>query len=84
VLLLAISAVRVEKNGFSTPPPQNKHRILRINGIKKFGGIMKHTRGSLDSNFENRVVCDGPSHGSCSCIYVRLIKNFRLVFFYLG
>ena len=23
----------------------------------------------LASNFENRVVCDGPSDGSCSCVY---------------
>ena len=24
----------------------------------------------LASNFENRVVCDGPSHGSYSCVYI--------------
>ena len=47
VLLLAISAFREEKDGFSTPPRQNKRRILQINGIKKCDRNIKCICGDL-------------------------------------
>ena len=47
VLLLAISAFREEKDGFSTPPRQNKRRILQINGIKKCDRNIKCICGEL-------------------------------------
>ena len=38
----------------------------------------------LASNFENRVVCDGPSDGSCSCVYITHISKIWNHFFFLG
>ena len=58
--------------------PRPNHSLLRINGIRKCDRNIKYSAAVLPSNFEIRVVCDGPSHASCSCVYVCLIEIFVL------
>ena len=68
-----ILRVAVEYRGPYTLPISN-HSFFRINGIRKCDRNIKYTAAVLASNFDIRVVCDGPSHASSSCVYVRLIK----------
>ena len=58
--------------------PTSNHSLLQINGIRKCDRNIKYSAAVLPSNFEIRVVCDGPSHASCSSVYVRLIEIFVL------
>ena len=58
--------------------PRPNHSLLRISGIRKCDRNIKYSAAVLPSNFDIRVVCDGPSHASCSSVYVRLIEIFVL------
>ena len=58
--------------------PRPNHSLLRINGIRKCDRNIKYSAAVLPSNFEIRVVCDGPTHASCSCVYVGLFEIFVL------
>ena len=84
VLLLAISAFRGERDGFCSPLRQNKRRSLRIDGTKKVTEISSTLAAMLASNFQNRVVCDGPVHGSCSCVYMAHISKISHLLCFLG
>ena len=52
--------------------------------LKSVTEISSTLAAILASNFENRVVCDGPSHGSCSCIYKAHISKISNLLCFLG
>ena len=58
--------------------PASHHIFFRINGIIKCDRNIKYSRAALGSNFEIRVVSDGPFSATSRCVHVRLIEMLAL------
>ena len=58
--------------------PASHHIFFRINGIIKCDRNIKYSRAALGSNFEIRVVSDGPFSATSRCVHVRLIEILAL------
>ena len=58
--------------------PASHHIFFRINGIIKCDRNIKYSRAALGSNFEIRVVSDGPFSATSRCVHVRLIEIMAL------
>ena len=58
--------------------PASHHIFFQIHGIRKCDRNIKYSRAALGSNFEIRVVSDGPFSASSRCVHVRLIEIFVL------
>ena len=58
--------------------PASHHIFFQINGIIKCDRNIKYSRAALGSNFEIRVVSDGPFSASSRCVHMRLIEIFVL------
>ena len=81
VLLLAISAFREEKDGFSTPPRQNKRRILQINGIKQCDRNIKCICGDLAFQILKIAwFVAGPPMAVAAAFTWRTYRKFRIFF----
>ena len=57
-----------------TPSQHKNHIFFLIHGIRKCDRNIKYSRAALGSNFEIRVVSDGPFSASSRCVHVRLIE----------
>ena len=68
--------------------PASHHIFFQINGIIKCDRNIKYSRAALGSNFEIRVVSDGPFSATSRCVHVRLIEIliwiYRLLFYWLN
>ena len=95
MLLFAISAFHVEKDGFSIPLRQNTRSTLRINDLRKCNSNIKCICGDLKGVrqkyqvrlrrsclqvFENRVVCDVPPMAVAAAFTWRTYRKFRIFF----
>ena len=58
--------------------PASHHIFFRSNGIRKCDRNIKYSRAALGSNFEIRVVSDGPSRATSSYVYLRLTDILAL------
>ena len=58
--------------------PASHHIFFRSNGIIKCDRNIKYSRAALGSNFEIRVVSDGPFSATSRCVHVRLIEILAL------
>jgi len=80
-VLLAISAFREEKDGFSTPPRQNKRRILQINGIKQCDRNIKCICGDLAFQILKIAwFVAGPPMAVAAAFTWRTYRKFRIFF----
>ena len=61
-----------------TPFQHKIHIFFQIHGIRKCDRNIKYSRAALGSNFEIRVVSDGPFSASSRCVHVRLIEILAL------
>ena len=68
--------------------PASHHIFFQINGIIKCDRNIKYSRAALGSNFEIRVVSDGPFSATSRCVHVRLLKFsswiYRILFYWVN